>query len=114
MAITFHANGDVTGSGAANFGASGNIVQYVVVPAQNVNNRRSHNAASWYGTSVVASSCNMIAGPVREKPEKKSFLSKVWAEHHHHLSLSLSVYLSISFFFLRLSNVLFATVHDIS
>ena len=55
MAITFHANGDVTGSGAANFGASGNIVQYVVVPAQNVNNRRSHNAASWYGTSVVAS-----------------------------------------------------------
>ena len=55
MAITFHANGDVTGSGAANFGASGNIVQYVVVPPNNVNNRRSHNANSWYGTSVVAS-----------------------------------------------------------
>ena len=55
MAITFHPNGDITGTGASNFGASGNIVQYVVVPAQNVNNRRSHNAASWYGTSVVAS-----------------------------------------------------------
>ena len=55
MAITFHANGDVTGSGAANFGASGNIVQYIVVPAQSVNNRSSQNAASWYGTNIIAS-----------------------------------------------------------
>ena len=55
MTITFHANGDVTGSGAANFGASGNIVQYIVVPAQSVNNRSSQNAASWYGTNIIAS-----------------------------------------------------------
>ena len=27
MAITFHANGDVTGSGAAGFGASGSVIQ---------------------------------------------------------------------------------------
>ena len=28
MSITFHANGDVTGSGASNFGSSGQIIQY--------------------------------------------------------------------------------------
>tara|TARA_R100001460_G_scaffold99542_1_gene142820 strand:+ start:28 stop:528 length:501 start_codon:yes stop_codon:yes gene_type:complete len=55
MSITFHANGDVTGSSAANFGASGNIVQYIVVPAQNVNNRTSQDANTWYGTGITAS-----------------------------------------------------------
>ena len=76
MPVTINGDGSITGLSVGGLGSgvvntatlangaasgskltmpSGSIVQYVVVPAQNVNNRRSQNAASWYGTSVVAS-----------------------------------------------------------
>ena len=74
MPVTINGDGSITGLSVGGLGSgvvntatladgaavgsklgAGSIVQYVVVPAQNVNNRRSQNATSWYGTSVVAS-----------------------------------------------------------
>ena len=76
MPVTINGDGSITGLSVGGLGSgvvnnatlangaasgskltmpSGSIVQYIVVPAQNVNNRSSQNAASWYGTSIVAS-----------------------------------------------------------
>ena len=76
MPVTINGDGSITGLSVGGLGSgvvntatlangaasgskltmpSGSIVQYVVVPAQNVNNRRSQNTESWYGTSIVAS-----------------------------------------------------------
>ena len=66
MSITFHADGRVTGSGASNFGSSGNIIQTVV----GTNGYRTDRSALSLTGSVtnptfLDSNCNVAITPQR-------------------------------------------------